>query len=65
MLYLDEKDLDNMLYDKTYELQNQKGKTVNKSHIEKMLNLVDNVRDLKYYEMLNLMWKVKYDEIPN
>ena len=33
--------------------------------IRKHLNIIDNVNELKYYESQNLIWKVKYDEIPS
>ena len=36
-----------------------------RNHINKLLNIKDNLNELKYYEMINLIWKVKFNEIPN
>ena len=33
--------------------------------IRKHLNIIDNVNELKYYESQNLIWKVKYEDIPS
>ena len=33
--------------------------------IKKKLNIIDNLNELKYYETQNLIWKVKFEDIPN
>ena len=33
--------------------------------IRKYLNIIDNINELRYYESQNLIWKVKYDDIPS
>ncbi len=33
--------------------------------INKYLNIIDNINELKFYELQNLIWKVKYEDIPN
>lgn len=44
---------------------NNNGKEIDRPLIQKVLNITDNVLELKYYETINLIWKVKYDEIPD
>ena len=39
-------------------------KKVDRKKIGKYLNMVDNFFELKYYESLNLIWKVKFKDIP-
>ncbi len=38
---------------------------LSRSIIRKHLNIIDNVNELKYYESQNLIWKVKYEDIPS
>ena len=33
--------------------------------VKKHLNLIDNINELKYYEAQNLIWKVRFEDIPN
>lgn len=63
-LYITKEDLDCLLYDNVYEVKSSKGKNVSRNHIHKFLNIIDNVKELKYYEYLNLIWKVRYEDIP-
>ena len=56
---------DDMMHKELLEITNNKGKKLNRGHIAKFLNITDNVCELKYYELINLMWKVKYNEIPD
>ncbi len=56
---------DEMMHKELLEITNNKGKKLNRGHIAKFLNITDNVCELKYYELINLMWKVKYNEIPD
>ena len=58
-------DYNNMLDNNLLEIKNQKGKTIKRSHILKYLHLTENVNELKYYEKMNLLWKVKYIDIPD
>ena len=54
-----------MIEEQLLEIRNKKGKPISRNHINKFLNIKDNLTELKYYETLNLIWKVKYNEIPN
>lgn len=45
-------------------INSKDGKKIDRNKIVKLLNIVDNVLELNYYEELNLMWKVKFNEIP-
>lgn len=54
-----------MMEDELEEVTNNKGMKVTRTKIAKFLNLIDNVTELHYYETKNLIWKVKYDEIPS
>ena len=56
---------DEMMKEELLEIKSNNGKTVTRNHIAKFLNITDNVTELKYYELINLMWKVKYNEIPD
>ena len=56
---------DDMMKKELLEIKSNNGKTVTRNHIAKFLNITDNVTELKYYELINLMWKVKYNEIPD
>ena len=38
---------------------------LNRDLIRKNLNIVDNINELKFYEKENLIWRVKYEDIPN
>ena len=53
-------DYDNMMENELLEMIDSNG-----NKISKKLNIVDNILELNYYEELNLMWKVKYNEIPD
>jgi len=33
--------------------------------INKKLNIIENIHELKFYESQNLIWKVKFEDIPN
>lgn len=56
---------DEMMEKELLEKETKKGKKVDKSKIAKVLNIVDNVLELRYYEILNLILKVKFSEIPS
>lgn len=58
-------DYDNMMRNNLLEINSQKGKKVTRNHILKYLHIMENVNELKFYEKINLMWKVKYDDIPS
>ena len=62
-LSLDE--YNNMMKQELLEVTSSKGKKVNRGHILKYLHITENVNELNYYELMNLMWKVKYNEIPD
>ncbi len=65
VLYIEETDYDKMMNEQLLEIRNKKGKPISRNHINKLLNIKDNLNELKYYEMINLIWKVKFNEIPN
>ena len=65
ILYIEEADYDKMIEEQLLEIRNKKGKPISRNHINRFLNIKDNLTELKYYETLNLIWKVKYNEIPN
>ena len=56
-------DYDNMMENELLEITDLDGNKIDRNKITKKLNIVDNILELKYYEELNLMWKVKYNEI--
>ena len=57
---------DNLLDNEQMEvLSSLIGKKVSRKHINKFLNIKDNITDIKYYESQNLIWKVNYKDIPN
>ena len=59
-------DYDNLLDNEQMEvLSSLTGKKVSRKHINKFLNIKDNITDIKYYESQNLIWKVNYKDIPN
>jgi len=64
-LYIDEDTYDKMMNEELQEIENKKGMTVTRLKIAKVLNILDNVTEIHYYESNNLMWKVRYDEIPS
>ena len=64
-LNLDNNSLNELLNGEKLEVLSNDGKKVNKHHISKFLNILDNIHELRFYEKENLMWKVKYDEIPD
>ncbi len=64
-LHIDISTYDNMMEKGLLEVELSDGKKLNRYTIAKCLNIFDNVNELKYYERINLMWKVKYDDIPN
>ncbi len=63
-LEIDLSDYDNIIQNELTTYKNKNGVTITRNHIKKYLNILDNVLELKYYELSNLMWKVKYDDIP-
>ena len=64
-LDLDLKALDNMLDNDLLEVESLKGKRVSRNHVAKFLHITENVNELAFYESINLMWKVKYNDIPD
>lgn len=54
-----------MMRNQLTEIKSSKGKKVTRSHILKYLHIKDNVNELQFYEKTNLIWKVKYNDIPN
>lgn len=65
LLDVNEADYNNLIQNELVNIKSKKGKEVNRSHISKYLNILDNIQELKFYEQSNLMWKVKYNEIPD
>ena len=65
MLNISEEKYDDMMDNEIIEITNDDNKPVTRPLITKLLNLTDNIFELKYYETLNLIWKVKYDDIPD
>ena len=64
-LNINPEDYDNMMENELLEITDLDGNKIDRNKISKKLNIVDNILELKYYEELNLMWKVKYNEIPD
>lgn len=64
-LEIEEQDYDNIIKNNLTTYKNKSGIKITRNHITKYLNIVDNILELKYYELSNLMWKVKYDDIPD
>ena len=64
-LNIEPSDYDNMMENELPEIEDQDGNKVDRHLIAKHLNIVDNILELRYYEELNLIWRVKYSEIPD
>ena len=64
-LHIDIPTYDNMIENGLTEVELANGQKLNRYSIAKSLNIFENVNELKYYERINLIWKVKYDDIPN
>ena len=64
-LSLSKSDYDKMFSLELEEINNNLGKKITRTKICKNLNILDNILELHYYETKNLIWKVKYDEIPS
>jgi hypothetical protein len=58
-------DYDTMMERQLLDIKNQKGKTITRHHITKYLHITENVNQLKFYEITNLLGKVKYNDIPD
>ena len=56
---------DEMIEKELLEIKSKEGKPITRSKIAKYLHITENVTELKFYELINLMWKVSYNEIPN
>ena len=54
-----------MMQNELGEVKTIKGKKIKRSNIATFLNIADNINELDYYEKINLIWKVKYNEIPD
>ena len=55
----------NMMRQELLEIKSSKGKPIGRGHIARALNITENITELKFYEKANLMWKVKYNDIPD
>ena len=64
-LSITEDDYNKMMDEELDEIENKKGMSVTRLKISKYLNILDNITELNYYQSQNLIWKVKYDEIPS
>ena len=61
-------DLDdyNMLLEKNLtEMICSNNNKLNRNMIRKYLNIIDNVNELKFYEKQNLIWHIKFEDIPS
>ena len=65
MLNISEDKFNDMMDNEITETTNDSNKPVTRPLITKFLNITENIFELKYYETLNLIWKVKYDDIPD
>ena len=65
MVDIEESDLDRLIDEEIYNIKTKSGTEFTKNHLMKYLNILDNIRELKYYEEQNLMWRVKYNDIPS
>ena len=64
-LYIDTKTYDEMMNKNLSEVDSLKGTKIYRTHIVKYLHITEHITELKFYETLNLIWKVKYDDIPD
>ena len=64
-LNIEESQYDDMMRNELLEIKSIKGKKVKRDHITNTLHIYENINELKFYELVNLMWKVKYGQIPN
>ena len=64
-LDIDPSDYDKMMEENLQEILDKNGKKLSRTKIAKFLNIVDNITEIHYYEERNLIWKVKYNEIPS
>ena len=64
-LEIDESEYNDLIINELTSLKTKSGKNITRKHISDALNILDNVLELKYYELSNLMWKVKYNDIPD
>ena len=62
---ISEDDLTKLINEEIYNIKTNSGTEFTKNHLMKYLNILDNIRELKYYEEQNLMWRVKYNDIPS
>ena len=58
-------DYQKLFKDNLLELTCSNNKKLSRNIIMKNLNIIDNINELKFYELQNLIWKVKYDDIPS
>ena len=61
---IDEFDFNKLMTDEIYNIKTKSGTEFTKLHLMKYFNILDNIRELKYYEEQNLIWRVKYNDIP-
>ena len=62
---IDEEEFYKILSDDTYVIKTKTGTNFTKQHLMKYMNIIDNINELNYYEEQNLMWRVKYNDIPS
>ena len=62
---ISEDDLTKLINEEIYNIKTNSETEFTKNHLMKYLNILDNIRELKYYEEQNLMWRVKYNDIPS
>ena len=65
MINIEESDMDSLIKEDIYSIKTKNGTEFTKLHLMKYMNIIDNINELKYYEESNLIWKVKYNDIPS
>lgn len=63
-LDIDVPSYDEMMQKEILEIKTNRGTILSRSQIVKYLHITENVNELQFYEAINLIWKVKFDEIP-
>ena len=58
-------DYDRLFDEELFKLTTSNNVRIDRRIIANRLHILDNINELNYYELQNLIWKVKYEDIPN
>ena len=64
-LEMTQTEYEEMMNNELNEIRTSNNKRVDRGHIKKFLNIIDNINEIKFYEKENLIWKVRYEDIPS